>query len=287
MTGRGLVVVAPGPFTTVQDLGRVGRSAWGVGRSGAADRGAAGLANRLVANDPAAAVLETTLGGLVIRAQTALTLALTGAPAPADIDGRPVGFAAPYPMPAGAVLSLGQPPVGLRTYVAVRGGIDVPPVLGSRSYDVLARLGPPPLQAGDGLPVGPPPRALPQVDTAPSGVPPRGTVDLAGPVGPHLDALTADDVRRLGSVVWTVTSESDRTGLRLDGPALTRRDGREWAPEGLVRGAVQLPPSGRPVLMLADHPVTGGYPAIGALSEASCDQAAQLRAGDRLRLHLR
>jgi biotin-dependent carboxylase-like uncharacterized protein len=287
MTGRGLVVVAPGPFTTVQDLGRVGRSAWGVGRSGAADRGAAALANRLVANDPAAAVLETTLGGLVIRAQTAVTLALTGAPAPADLDGRPVGFAAPYPIPAGAGLSLGQPPVGLRTYVAVRGGIDVPPVLGSRSYDVLARLGPPPLRAGDVLAVGPPPRALPHVDTAPIGVQPQGIVDLAVPFGPHLDALAADDIRRLGAVVWTVASDSDRTGLRLDGPALSRVDDREWPPEGLVRGAVQLPPSGRPVLLLADHPVTGGYPAIGALSEAACDRAAQLRPGDQLRLHLR
>src|SRR3954447_2963177 len=116
MTERGLVVLAPGPFTTVQDLGRPGRSAWGVGRSGAADRGAAALANRLVANDPAAAVLETTLGGLVIQARTALTIALTGAPAPADISGRPAGFAAPHAMPAGAVLRLGRPPVGLRTY---------------------------------------------------------------------------------------------------------------------------------------------------------------------------
>jgi biotin-dependent carboxylase-like uncharacterized protein len=287
MTERGLLVLAPGPFTTVQDLGRVGRSAWGVGRSGAADRGAAGLANRLVANDPAAAVLETTFGGLVIRAQTALTLALTGAPAPADVDGRPVGFAAPHPVPAGAVLSLGRPSVGLRSYVAVRGGIDVPPVLGSRSYDVLARLGPPPLQAGDVLAVGPPPRALPHVDTAPSGAPSRGVVDLAGSSGPHLDAVTSDDARRLPRVVWTVTADSDRTGLRLDGPVLSRRDNREWPPEGLVRGAVQLPPSGRPVLLLADHPVTGGYPAIGALSDASCDQAAQLRPGDQLRLHLR
>lgn len=287
MSGRGLTVLAPGPFTTVQDQGRPGLAAWGVGRSGVADRRAAGLANRLVANPAAAAVLELTMGGLAVRAGTALTVALTGAPVEARLDGGLVAFAAPVALPPGAVLALGSPPAGLRTYLAVRGGIAVPPVLGSRSYDMLAQLGPPPLQAGDVLPVGPEPRAWPDVDTAPLGLRRPGLVELTGRLGPHPDALAPGVTPSLADVTWTVSGESDRTGLRLAGPALARRDDREWPPEGLVRGTVQLPPSGLPVVMLADHPVTGGYPAIAALDDPSCDRAAQLRPGDAVRLRLR
>ena len=148
--------------------GRPGRAAWGVGRSGAADRASAALANRLVANPASAAVLEVTLGGLSLRAHVALTMALTGADARGSVGGRPVAWGAPFAVPAGAVLALGTPATGLRTYLGVRGGIDVPPVLGSRSYDVLARLGPRPLAAGDRLPVGPEPHGWPDVDVAPA-----------------------------------------------------------------------------------------------------------------------
>lgn len=281
-----LTVLAPGMFTTLQDLGRPGLAAWGVGRSGAADRGAAALANRLVANRPAEAVLEMTMGGLAVLAEQAVTVALTGAPAPAELDGGAVAFAAPVPMPAGSMLRVGSPVSGLRTYLAVRGGLAVDPVLGSRSYDVLAALGPPPLQAGDILPIGPAPKAWPQVDVAPAPRPPARVTVLSGTFGPHLDALAPESRGGLTERTWTVSWDSDRSGLRLDGAELNRVD-VEWPPEGVVRGAVQVPPSGRPVLMLADHPVTGGYPAVGALDDASCDQAAQLRPGDRLRLVLR
>lgn len=285
-TAGALTVLEPGPMTTVQDLGRVGRSGWGVGRSGAADRGAAALANRLVANPAAAAVLEVTLGGLMVRAEADLTVALAGAPAPATLDGAPVGYAAPVSLAAGAVLRLAAPAAGLRTYLSVRGGIAVPPVLGSRSYDVLGRLGPPPVRAGDLLPVGRPPRRWPHVDVAPPPGLASGVVDLRGRAGPHLDALADGEAERLPRLVWTVSADSDRTGVRLDGAEVARRDPGEWPPEGLVRGAVQLPPSGRPVLMQADHPVTGGYPVVGALDEASADRAAQLRPGDQVRLRL-
>jgi biotin-dependent carboxylase-like uncharacterized protein len=290
MSDRRLSVLDPGLRTTVQDLGRPGLSAWGVGRSGAADRGSAALANRLVANRQRAALLEATMGGLVVRAEVAVTVALTGAPAPAHVDGRPVAFGTPVALPSGAVLRLGPPTVGLRTYVAVRGGIDVPPVLGSRSYDVLSALGPRPLRAGDVLPVGPEPKAWPSFDlVAPAlalPIGPDGVIDLSGTTGPHFDALSPAAVDQLGDQSWTVSGASDRSGLRLDGVELQRRDRREWPPEGLVRGAVQLPPSGRPVVMLADHPVTGGYPAIAALDRSSCDRAAQLRPGDVVRLRL-
>jgi biotin-dependent carboxylase-like uncharacterized protein len=293
MSGRWLEVLAPGPFTSVQDRGRLGRAAWGVGRSGAADRAAAALANRLVANPVEAAVLEATMGGLSVRAGAALTVALTGADPAARLDGRPVTVGAPLALAEGAVLTLTVPLTGLRTYLAVRGGIDVVPVLGSRSYDVLAALGPPPVQAGDVLDVGPDPKRWPSVDV----VPPRLTglasgagqdrVTLAGSAGPHVDALALGGTEQLDGTWWTVRPDSDRSGLRVDGPPLPRSDQDEWPVEGLVRGAIQLPPSGRPVVLLADHPVTGGYPAIGALDETSCDRAAQLRPGDAVRLRLR
>jgi biotin-dependent carboxylase-like uncharacterized protein len=289
---RELHVLATGALTTVQDRGRPGRSAWGVGRSGAADRGCADLANRLVANPADAAMFEVTLGGLSVRAGSALTIALTGAPGPADVDGVPVPFGAPVPLAAGAVLGVGTPSVGLRTYVAVRGGLDVRPVLGSRSRDVLGRIGPPPLQPGDVVPVAPEPATWPQVDVvaspSSSSIRPGGALGgetvLGWIAGPHLSALDGPAQQELVGQQWTVSSEIDRTAVRLTGPTLLRRDAGEWPPEGLVRGAIQLPSSGQPVLMLADHPVTGGYPAIGALDDRSCDRAAQLRPGDLVRL---
>jgi allophanate hydrolase subunit 2 len=160
-------------------------------------------------------------------------------------------------------------------------------VLGSRSYDVLAALGPLPVQAGDILPIGPAPKAWPHVDVGPPARPSARIALLAGSLGPHVDALEPDAQAALTEWTWTVSWDSDRSGLRLDGAELSRVPGVEWPPEGVVRGAVQVPPSGRPVLMLADHPVTGGYPAVAALADASCDLAAQLRPGDRLRLALR
>ncbi len=182
--------------------------------------------------------------------------------------------------------------MGLRTYLAVRGGIDVPAVLGSRSYDVLGRLGPAPLAAGDRLPVGTEPRRWPTVESVagrgdPLGGPARRAVRLTGWTGPHPEVLGQSGIDQLGRTEWAVTAESDRTGLRLSGPPLARDAESQWPVEGLVRGAVQLPPSGRPVVLLADHPVTGGYPAVAALDDVSCDRAAQLRPGDRVRLELR
>lgn len=292
MTGRWLEVLAAGPFASVQDRGRPGLAALGVGRSGAADRVSAALANRLVANGPGAAVLEATMGGLAVRAVGAVTVALTGADPSARVDGRAAAIGAPLALADGAELVLGVPGAGLRTYLAVRGGIRVPAVLGSRSYDVLSGLGPPPLRAGDRLPVGPEPRRWPVVDAVPwpqahaTTSDARSGVVLTGSLGPHAEAMTPDARQRLPVTWWVVGPDSDRTGVRLAGPPVARTAVAEWPVEGLVRGAIQLPPSGRPVLMLADHPVTGGYPAIGALDAHSCDRAAQLRPGDRLRLRL-
>ena len=168
---RGLEVLATGPLTVVQDLGRPGYAAVGVGRSGAADRAAYRLAGRLLGEPEGRAALEVTLGGLVLRAHGSFTVVVTGAAAPAAIDGRPVGHAAPVHLPDGSVLALGMPPTGLRSYLAVRGGIDVEPVLGSKSTDTLSGIGPGVVMAGQVLPIGEPGPDGPTLDVAPVAAP--------------------------------------------------------------------------------------------------------------------
>jgi biotin-dependent carboxylase-like uncharacterized protein len=277
-----LTVLATGPLATVQDRGRPGWASIGVTRSGAADRAAADLANRLVGNDPAAAVVEVTAGGLRVQAERAVLVAVTGAPAPVTVDDRAAPFDGPLPLAAGQVLGLGSPPVGLRSYLAVRGGIDVPPVLGSRSTDVLSGLGPAPLRSGDRLPVGRLAAEEPIVDVAavraPSGRPVLGLLP-----GPRRDWLEPAAWTALTSAEWSVTADSNRVGLRLAGPRLVRAREGELPSEGLVPGAVQVPPDGAPVLFLVDHPVTGGYPVLGVVPTADLPAVAQLRPGDVVR----
>jgi biotin-dependent carboxylase-like uncharacterized protein len=277
-----LTVLAPGPLTTVQDRGRRGWASIGVTTSGSADRAAADLANRLVGNDPDAATLEVTAGGLLLRAERTLLVAVTGAPAPVSVDGRAAPFDAPFTLGAGRVLGLGVPPVGLRSYVAVRGGVAVAPVLGSRSTDTLAALGPEPLAAGDRLPIGDLAAGEPFVDVAPVRAPSSRPVLRVLP-GPRRDWLAPGAWTALTGQAWTVSPDSDRVGLRLDGPPLERARTDELPSEGLVPGAVQVPADGSPVLFLADHPVTGGYPVLAVVVTADLGAAAQLRPGDVVR----
>jgi biotin-dependent carboxylase-like uncharacterized protein len=267
-------IVDPGPFATVQDLGRSGWAALGVPRSGAFDRGAAQLANRLVGNEAPAAVLEATFGGLAVRALDAATFALTGAVCPG------ADFGVAFTAGAGVTFRLGTPPSGLRSYLAVRGGVAVEPVLGSRSTDLLGGLGPAPLRAGDRLPVGPEPAAPPSGAAAPSGRPAR---PLRVWPGPRADWFASNALDALTGSIWTVRAESDRVGVRLDGPPLRRvRDG-ELPSEPTLPGAVQVPADGRPILFGPDAPVTGGYPVLAVVADADLDAAAQLRPGDSVR----
>jgi biotin-dependent carboxylase-like uncharacterized protein len=276
-----LTVLAPGPLATVQDRGRPGYAGIGVPRSGAADASAAGLANRLVGNTDAAATLEVTAGGLRVRAERTVLVAVTGAPAPVTVDGRPAPFGAPLTLGPGAELALGLPAVGLRSYLAVRGGIDVPRVLGSRSTDTLSGLGPHPLAAGDRLAIGILRGEEPFVDVAPVRAPSSAPVLRVLP-GPRRDWLDPTAWTALTTHQWTVTADSNRVGLRLAGPSLARARRDELPSEGLVHGAVQVPPDGAPVLFLADHPVTGGYPVLAVVTTADLPAAAQLRPGDTL-----
>ncbi|MDH2430352.1 biotin-dependent carboxyltransferase family protein [Sphaerisporangium sp. TRM90804] len=286
-----LEVLATGPMTTVQDLGRPGRGHLGVGRSGAADRGALRLANRLLANPEGAAALEVTLGGLAARARGDLLITLTGAACPASVvdaagRARPIGHQSVERLPDGATLRLGMPRRGLRTYVAVRGGLAVEEVLGSRATDVLAGLGPDRPEAGSLLPVGPPPAAFPMVELAPAAEAPPGEPVLRVVPGPRDDWFRPGALEALCAEPYEVTMESNRVGMRLRGRPLERSREGELPPEGMVPGALQVPPSGQPTLFLADHPVTGGYPVIAVVRERDVDQAAQIRPGQRVRFRL-
>ena len=280
-----LEVVAAGPLTTVQDEGRTGYASWGVPRSGACDRAAYRLGLRLLGNVPGTASLEVTLGGLVVRAVGPVLVAVTGARCP----GAP--WNAPVHLAPGQVLRLGAPTQGLRSYVAVRGGVDVPSVLGSRSTCTLSGLGPARVCDGDVLAVGSTSTVMPGVDEAPVPGPTGGTVVLDVEPGPRRDRFDDDGWRRLLDAPWTVGTDSDRVGVRLVGdrlePAAGWR-GVELPSEGVLRGAVQVPPSGEPVVLLADCPVTGGYPVVAYLRDpvrdSAVDRLAQARPGQQVRL---
>ncbi|MTV26939.1 biotin-dependent carboxyltransferase family protein [Nitriliruptoraceae bacterium ZYF776] len=282
MTGM-LEVLATGPLSTVQDLGRPGYAHWGVTRSGAADRAAARLANRLVGNPEGAACLEVTFGGLRLRADADLVVALVGAPCPARVGTRPVPSNAPVDLPDGQELQLEPPDRGLRTYVAVRGGLDVPAVLGSRATDLLGQLGPEVLVDGDTLAVGNLHADYPPVEQAAVRGPSGGEVQLRIRWGPRHDRFTGEARSRLLADGWAAGQDSNRIGVRLRGPELPRSSEDELPSEGLVRGAIQVPPSGPPTLFLADHPVTGGYPVIATVLDDDVDLAAQVRPGQRVR----
>ncbi|UUZ58550.1 biotin-dependent carboxyltransferase family protein [Nocardioides sp. B-3] len=275
-------VLDAGPLTTVQDFGRPGLAALGVGRSGAADADAMRLANRLVGNAESAATLEVTFGGLRVRAHGGARVALTGAPCPMSVGGREVAPYSVFWMPDGDVLRLGLPSSGLRSYLAVRGGIEVPRVIGSRSTDTLSAVGPAPLSPGDRPDIGhEPPQPL-TVDLAPVRQPEAGDLRLRVVLGPRDDWFTDDARRSLLREPYEVTAESNRIGMRLGGTPLARSRTEELPSEGMVCGALQVPPSGQPTLFLADHPVTGGYPVIAVVIGADIGLAARARPGQQL-----
>lgn len=280
----GVTVVRAGALTTVQDLGRPGHAHLGVPRSGALDLPAHRLANRLVGNTDGAATLETTVSGCALRAAGPLLVAVTGAACAVRVGGRPAAWGAPVRVPGGAVLDVGAATAGLRSYVAVAGGFAVEPVLGSRATDLLSGLGPAPLADGDELPVGAVRGAVATADVLPYG-PVGAELVLPFVPGPREDWFAPDALAGLVGGEYAVSPASNRIGLRTDGPALRRAAGRggELPSEPMVPGAVQVPPDGRPVVFLADHPTTGGYPVIGVVPEESLPAAAQSAPGTRIR----
>ncbi|WP_130340239.1 biotin-dependent carboxyltransferase family protein [Micromonospora kangleipakensis] len=286
-------VLRAGALTTVQDQGRPGYAHLGVPRSGALDPAALRLANRLVGNPEGAAGLEITLTGCELRFDHAACVALTGAevevrihrePAghrPPDVS-RPGDVGRPLSLPAGATLRIGPPRAGLRTWLAVSGGIDVPPVLGSRATDTLSGLGPPPVRDGDRLPLGEPVGHPAPVDvTVAPAVP--GELRLSLRPGPRHDWFTPAALDLLFGTAYQVSPVSNRVGARLTGAALPRAVTGELPSEGLVLGAVQVPADGQPLIFLADHPTTGGYPVVGVVDDVT--PLAQARPGTTVRFH--
>lgn len=279
-----LEVVSGGMFTTVQDRGRAGHGASGLTRSGAADLRAHDAANRLVGNEPTAATLEVTGGGFAARSVGETVVAVTGARADVTVQGRPVGDWSRTVVRNGELLEVGVPSEGLRSYVAVRGGFDVPEVLGSRSTDTLSGTGPEPVRDGDRLMVGALASELPWEEQIPPPPALPDPLELRVRPGPRDDWFTPSSLRALFTERWSVTTELDRVGIRLRGPGPLRRIVEDELPsEGMVPGSLQVPPEGHPVLFLSDHPVTGGYPVIGVVVSDDLPLAAQLRPGHHVR----
>ncbi|MEK0155770.1 5-oxoprolinase/urea amidolyase family protein [Arthrobacter oryzae] len=299
-SAAGLRIVSPGLQSLIQDLGRHGHSALGVSAAGALDRASLRRANRLVGNSPAAAAIETVAGGLRVQAVGDQVLAVAGAPSALTIDppsdaeseaasGKPgrrrtVPMATPFALLDGEILTVGAPEAGFRSYLAVRGGVDAPAVLGSRSTDTMSGIGPAPLAAGQLLAAG---------DVTDSGVvgspelqpdfPGTGVTVLDIVPGPRADWFDEAALDSLCGQDWVVKPQSNRVGMRLDGTPLQRSRQGELPSEGTVAGAIQVPPEGLPVLFLADHPITGGYPVIGVVVDHQLDLAAQVPIGGSIR----
>lgn len=310
-------VLTPGPQTLLQDLGRPGMTALGISGSGALDPASMEAANRLVGNPPDVAVLENAWGGLAVVCHGHAVVAVAGAPAPVVLTTAsgmrvPAAAGSCLVMEEGQTLRLGRPRAGMRCYVAVRGGWDVPPVLGSRATDMLAGIGPDALRKGSRLKVGRAVGGHRRADrpgaTATETLNPaiRGAGSVGGasnravqfPVpgdvvcldiilGPRDDWFDAVALDRLRQQEWTVTPQSNRVGLRLEGERpLTRARPGELPSEGMVAGAIEVPPSGQPVLFLADHPLTGGYPVIAVVADRDLGKLAQVSPGVRLKFRV-
>lgn len=289
------ILAAPLP-ALFQDLGRFGQTGQGVSSAGALDRGSFKAANRLVGNDEAEPCLELTGGGFAFQSLARMVVAFTGAPCDLALDtlaGRRLtpSFYAPIALEPGDKVTLAAPRAGARSYMSVRGGFVVDKILGSAATDTLAAIGPAPVRAGDRLRVKPSGRLQavslfepPAIDFPKSG----DVVALDIVLGPRSDWFTPDALNDLSQTSWEVTARSNRVGVRLASEvALARTSQAELPSEGCVAGALEVPPDGKPVLLLADHPLTGGYPVIGAVADDHLDLAGQIPVGAFIRFRPR
>lgn len=285
-----LLVMHPGALSTVQDLGRPGYGSAGVAPSGAMDQWALRAANVLVGNEEAAAAIEFTIRGPTIAFENDVVVALTGSRFDVsilrsvsgsaferDVDATTAPHQTSFRLRAGESLRIGATLGGARGYLAIRGGIDVPPTLGSRSTHVAARLGGRVLGQGDRLETGTSPNAplrRARLDAAY-----RSEVRLRAIAGPQQDIFLAGSVERFFSSPYAVTALSDRTGMRLQGPPLELRTKPDIDPEGVVTGALQIPGDGQPILLGCDRPATGGYAKVATVIAADMHLAAQAKPG--------
>ena len=296
-------VITPGALTTVQDVGRAGHAAEGFPECGACDKYAMALANLLCGNTDClhTAVLEMTLMGATLRAQTPVIAALTGAQANPLLNSKPVPLNRAFPLRPGDVLEIGAFTGGLRGYLAVSGGFDVPAVLGSRATDVKTHIGGlegRALRAGDMLPVvqgDASARRLAALSRGAEAIAqkpwllrpstPQGFLgDAVMPLlravpGPQDDAFTAEGLHTFTHGVYTVSPDSGRMAARLSGPAVASVRGSDILSDGIVEGSVQISANGQPIVMLADHQTTGGYAKIATVLPCDLPVLAQTRPG--------
>ncbi len=288
-----LEVISTGPLSLIEDLGRIGFGRQGVGRSGSFDRGSHRQAQRLVGNDDAAAGIEVLLGGLSFRLMSDAVIAATGARVELSVDGRSIAQDTAEMVRAGQVVKLGRCTNGLRSYLAIAGGLDVDATLASRSTDLLSGLGPPALNAGDQIPVGTPMirSKLRQVTSAgtrvPTSVNRQVTADVSCTlritVGPRDDWFSTGALTRFLNASYVVDPASNRVGVRLRGAQIFRGEHRELPSEPTIPGAIQIPPNGLPLVFGPDAPVTGGYPVIAVVVDDDLDLLAQCRPGETIR----
>jgi biotin-dependent carboxylase-like uncharacterized protein len=276
-------VVRVGLLATIQDLGRPGWAHLGVPRSGALDAPSLLRANRLVGNRDGAAGIEATLRGITVRALAPAVIAVAGARCEVSVDGEPAGFEQAIAVGVGAEVVIGRAVEGMRAYVAVAGGLDVPAVLGSRATDSLSGLGPAPLQPGDRIPVGAMRGGIPRGDALDAPTPLLSQATLRLWPGPRDTWFREDAMRLLTSSAYQLSPLSNRVGARLSGPSLTRANAAELPSEPVVLGAVQVLADGQPVVFLADHPTTGGYPVIGVVDDRDIPLLGQMKPGGVVR----
>jgi biotin-dependent carboxylase-like uncharacterized protein len=279
-------VLDPGPQTTVQDGGRRGQLRYGIPPSGPVDARSFALANRLVGNPDFAAGLEFTLIGPRLRAEAPCAIAVTGADAPITIDEAPAAAWTTLMLRGGAVVKIGAARAGVRGYVAVAGGIDVPPVLGSRATYLRGRLGGlggRALRRDDVLRLGAAGRVRAHA------VPARAIPDWrAEPVlrvvlGPQADRFTEEGIADFVGGAYEVLPQSDRMGARLQGPRIAHARGHDIISDGIALGAVQVPGDGQPIVLLVDRQSTGGYTKIATVCSFDIPRLGQAKPGQRVR----
>jgi biotin-dependent carboxylase-like uncharacterized protein len=289
MSTGALHILKPGLLTTVQDLGRYGHQASGVPVAGPMDTFSHRLANQLAGNTIDAATLEITLIGpdMIVEADT--TMAIAGAQFEATCDDRPVALGASFAVSRGQRLKFGRIVQGARAYLAVAGGVQTPPVLGSRATHLVSHMGGlngRALQSGDRVPIGNRPHPRPQRKSAGLTLPSKGRALLRVMPGPQADWFQSDALRAIASVSFRISPQSNRMGYRLQGPPLVRAREGELISEPLGIGAIQVPAAGEPILLMADRQTAGGYPKIGYVISADLPIAGQLAPGDFIEFHV-
>ena len=282
----GIIVQQPGILTTVQDSGRWGFQHLGVPVAGPMDWASHQLANQLVGNDDRAAVLEVTMAGPTLCFEESAVVAVTGAEFALQVDGEHVPTHASRFIRRGQTLAFGPPARGARAYVAVGGGIAVAPVLGSRATHVLSGMGGlegRPLRAGDRLATG---EVLRTAYAGRSVAPVTGLARDGARVrvltGPHADRFDRGEIAQFEAARFQIATESDRMGYRLEGRRVSVRDGGTLISRAVVRGMVQVPPDGRPIVLMADSQTAGGYPGLATVITADLPIVGQLSAGQWL-----